>query len=79
MTFGEHLRARRNELHIPMQVVANELDVTVPFISDVERDTRKLPVKRYRQMAKALKVGLVDILEWSGGCLYCDGTGVGKR
>ncbi len=56
---GGLLRKARMELELPLRVVAKKLDVSIPYLSGVERGTRKIAPARLRK--------LVDVLQLSKG------------
>lgn len=74
-TMGEHLRERRLFMGLTLREVAALVDVSFPFIHDLEMNKRKLTVFRYDAMAKALHVPVETIVKWSGACPRCKGTG----
>jgi transcriptional regulator with XRE-family HTH domain len=62
-TFGSALRVARKEKGVRLCELAAELDVSVPFLSDVEKGRRPLSDERIRKAAKRLGVDLMPLLE----------------
>lgn len=45
MTFGEYLKHIREEKHITLRELARRLELSAPFLSDVENNRRALCLK----------------------------------
>lgn len=55
ITFGEYLTAKREEKDITLRELARKLDVSAPFLSDVEKNRRApLTPERLERLAEVL-------------------------
>lgn len=55
ITFGEYLTAKREEKDITLRELARKLDVSAPFLSDVEKNRRApLTPERLERLAEIL-------------------------
>lgn len=55
ITFGEYLNAKREEKNITLRELARKLDVSAPFLSDVEKNRRApLTPERLEKLAEVL-------------------------
>ncbi len=53
---GGLLRKARTDLELPLRVVATRLGVSIPYLSGVERGTRKIAPARLRRLASVLQM-----------------------
>ena len=55
ITFGEYLTAKREEKDITLRELARKLEVSAPFLSDVEKNRRApLTQERLEKLAEVL-------------------------
>ncbi len=66
MTLGEQLRKAREDKRMTLRALARAMDVSAPFLSNVEHDRRSLTPERRTQAAAALGIDVV-LLEASEG------------
>ena len=59
---GERMRNARNELGLTQEKLAEELDVTVPLISRVERGYVQVSLQRLGQIAECLNMSLEELI-----------------
>lgn len=63
-SFGQLLRTRRSEAGLSMGALARELEVSVTYLSDVERGTRApLSSDRIKQAAALMKLDKAELRE----------------
>lgn len=55
MTLGQRLRERRRELELTLKQVADATDLSIAYISDVERDKAHPPLKTVARLAEGLQ------------------------
>ena len=55
---GDKIRERRNFLKITQENLANEIDVSASFISDIENGRRKMSLETMIKISIALKTSL---------------------
>jgi transcriptional regulator with XRE-family HTH domain len=57
MSFGTFIRERRNERGLTLQDVAAEIDVSIPYLSRIERDRENAPRDELiRRLAEVLAI-----------------------
>ena len=59
---GERMKKARNELGLTQEKLAEELDVTVPLISRVERGYVQVSLQRLGQIAEWLNMSLEELI-----------------
>lgn len=74
MTFGEQVRKAREDKRMTLRSLARALDISAPFLSDVEHDRRSMTEEMTKRMAGLLDVDPMlfeaargysrDIAEW---------------
>ena len=79
VTFGEYLKHKRDEKHISLRELARALNVSAPFLSDVENNRRApLTEERLADLAEVLhlsddeKAEMYDIVGKQRGLLAPD-------
>lgn len=60
--FGEQLRARRKELGLTLEDVAERAEMNWSYIAQVERGERNVSIDNMAALAEALEVALRDLL-----------------
>lgn len=60
--FGERLRARRKELELTLEDVAEKAQMNWSYIAQVERGERNISIDNMAALAEALEVALRDLL-----------------
>ena len=60
---GERIRARRTELNMSLRELAERVDLTASFLSQVERDLADPSIKSLRKIANALHVPILFFLD----------------
>jgi XRE family transcriptional regulator, regulator of sulfur utilization len=63
MTLGEHLRERRKQLGKTLKDVATGASISIPYLSDVERDKAQPPLGTLSGIAAALDTTVTALLE----------------
>lgn len=64
ITFGEYLTAKREEKDITLRELARKLDVSAPFLSDVEKNRRApLTPERLERLAEVLSLNAAEKAE----------------
>lgn len=59
---GERIRSRRNELGMSLRGLADRVDLTASFLSQIERDLADPSIKSLRRIADALDVPMLYFL-----------------
>jgi len=59
---GERIRARRTELNLSLRDLAERVDLTASFLSQIERDLADPSIKSLRKIATALNVPMLHFL-----------------
>ncbi len=59
---GERINARRTELGLSLRALAQEVDLTASFLSQIERDQADPSIKSLRRIADALGVPMLHFL-----------------
>ena len=54
--FGDYVRQRRNELNLSLRYVAQELEITPAYLSDIEQGNRQAPCKLLDRFIKILQI-----------------------
>ncbi len=62
MTLGERIKMRRLELELSLRDLAEQVDLTASFLSQVERDQASPSIESLRKISKALTVPLFYFL-----------------
>lgn len=62
MTIGQRLRDRRNQLDIPLRTVAGAAGISIPYLSDLERDNGLPPLDTLFRITEALGTTINAIL-----------------
>jgi len=70
---GEAVRELREERGITLRALAKTLNLSPPFLSDLEHGRRRMP--RVEDFANALGVKPRHFYDLAGWCPHCDGTG----
>jgi transcriptional regulator with XRE-family HTH domain len=60
---GEKIRARRTELNMSLRDLAERVDLTASFLSQIERDLADPSIKSLRKIALALNVPMLHFLD----------------
>ena len=60
-TLGQRIRELREELDLSLRDLAAKVDITPPFLSDIELGRRNPSVEKLRAIAKALKTSFEDL------------------
>lgn len=60
-TLGQHLRALRTKQKLSLRELADKIDITPPFLSDIELGRRNPSEETLRALAKALKTTYDDL------------------
>ena len=60
-SFGEFIRSRREELHLPLRKVAAYLDIDTSTLSKIERGERQTHQNYLRPLSEVLKIELKEI------------------
>jgi len=64
ITFGEYLTAKREEKDITLRELARKLEVSAPFLSDVEKNRRApLTQERLEKLAEVLSLSVEEKAE----------------
>ena len=63
MTIGQRIRDRRRELNLTLKFVADHANISIPYLSDIERDKAQPPLKLLALIAEALKLTTVSLME----------------
>ena len=59
--FGDAVRARREELGLTQEDLADKAGIHRTYLSDVERGTRNLSLVNIERLASALSMSLVEL------------------
>lgn len=71
---GDSLRLARGRAGITLRALARQLDLSAPFLSDLEHGRRRMPRPAEFEKALGLKAG--HFAEIAGVCSKCMGSGV---
>jgi transcriptional regulator with XRE-family HTH domain len=61
--FGDAVRARREELHMTQEDLAEKAGIHRTYLSDVERGTRNLSLINIEKLAAALSITMSKLFE----------------
>ncbi len=64
---GERIRTRRNELNMSLRDLADKVELTAGFLSQIERDLADPSIKSLRKIAEALAVPILYFLAEDDG------------
>lgn len=67
MKLGERLRERRRQLRMTLKDVAEEAKISIPYLSDVERDKAQPPLDTLTRIASALETTTMALLDGVDG------------
>lgn len=67
MTLGQRVRERRNELGLTLKQVAQATDLSIAYLSDVERDRTRPSLKTLGKIAEGLKTTATDLMSGAEG------------
>lgn len=59
-TFGTFIEVRRKELGLTMRKFAEMIEVTAPYLSDIEKGRRAAPDSKLEQIASSLQLNRED-------------------
>lgn len=76
---GEEIRRLREKRGLTLRAFAVKLDLSAPFVSDVEHGRRHLTAERLAQAAPILGTTLRKLAEVAGVCTHCMGSGYEPR
>lgn len=76
---GEEIRRLREKQGLTLRAFAVALDLSAPFISDVEHGRRHLTSDRLARAAPILGTTLKKLAEVAGVCTHCMGSGYEPR
>lgn len=62
MTIGQRIRERRKEQGLTLKQLAEKTDLTVTYLSDVERDRTRPSLKTLGRVAEGLGIGTTDLM-----------------
>ena len=60
---GQNIRAQRTNAGMTLEELAEEADMSWPYLSEVERGQENISLDKLARIAKALKVTLVDLVK----------------
>lgn len=63
-TLGQRIRELRNNLKVSLRALADQVDITPPFLSDIELGRRNPSEGTLRLLATALKTTYEDLLTY---------------
>ena len=66
MTLGEFIRQQRNDMKVSLRSFARQLDISPPFLSDIELDRRSPSGEVLERVAKSFKVPLEKLEQLRG-------------
>ena len=71
---GERLKKARKESHMTQEQLAEKMDVSVAFLSRIERGNSQINIKRLTQMCEILNISAGEILTgvYSKSKVYLD-------
>jgi transcriptional regulator with XRE-family HTH domain len=61
--FSMNFRRAREKAQISQKALANQLDISLSYVSMLERGKRNPPLETIEQVAKALKIDPIDLLK----------------
>lgn len=67
MTLGQRLRERRRELDKTLKDVASAAEISIPYLSDMERDKARPPLDTLGKIATALNLTTTTLLDGIDG------------
>lgn len=62
-TFGENVRRLRNEQGLSQEELADEVDMAVTYLGQIERGSRNPTLDIVERIARVLKVKALDLLQ----------------
>ncbi|MBV7432347.1 helix-turn-helix transcriptional regulator [Dermabacteraceae bacterium TAE3-ERU5] len=63
-TFGQYLSRVRKNRELTLRALAEQLDLAISYISDIEKDRRYPPEKKLDNMAKVLRLSPEEMNEF---------------
>ena len=67
MQIGERIKARRKELKLSLRELAEQVDLTASFLSQIERDQSSPSIESLRKISQALEVPIFYFLAEPNG------------
>ena len=64
-TLGQHVRAIRKSKGLKLKDLAEKSGLSIPYLSDTERDVVNPSVKTLQSIAKALELSLPEIVDFN--------------
>ena len=65
-TLGLHLRKLRKSKNLTLKQLSEGSHVSIPFLSDIERDVVNPSIKVLQALTKPLKVSLPQLVDYNG-------------
>ena len=76
---GEEIRRLREARGMTLRALAQKLDVSAPYMSDVEHGRRALAHERLIDVAAHLRTTPKKLADVAGVCTHCMGSGYAPR